>query len=97
MGQVLHGSATTTYAIRAAIQRSKASLEALSERYGVNPKTVAKWRRRTSVEHRPMGPKAPRSTVLSSDEETLIVAFRRHTGLSLDDCLCMPCTPRFHI
>ena len=27
------------------------------------------------------------STVLSSDEETLIVAFRRHTGLPLDDCL----------
>src|SRR5262245_56463435 len=34
-----------------------------------------------------MGPKAPRSTVLSRDEETLIVAFRRHTGLPLDDCL----------
>ena len=36
MGQILHGSATTTYAIRAAIQRSKASIQALSERYGVN-------------------------------------------------------------
>lgn len=34
-----------------------------------------------------MGPKAPRSTVLSTDEETLIVAFRRHTLLPLDDCL----------
>ena len=87
MGQVLHGSATTTHAVRAAIQRSKASLEALSARYGINPKTVAKWRRRTSVEDQPMGPKAPRSTVLSRDEETLIVAFRRHTGLPLDDCL----------
>jgi transposase-like protein len=75
------------YAIRAAIQRSKASLEALSEQYGINPKTVAKWRKRTSVEDRPMGPKAPRSTALSSDEETLIVAFRRHTSLPLDDCL----------
>ena len=42
MGQILHGSATTTHAIRAAIQRSKASLQALSERYGINPKTVAK-------------------------------------------------------
>ena len=52
MGQVLHGSATTTHAIRAAIQRSKASLQALSERYGINPKTVAKWRRRTSLEDR---------------------------------------------
>jgi len=87
VGQVLHGSATTTHAIRAAIQRSKASLQALSDRYGINPKTVAKWRRRTGVEDRPMGPKVPRSTVLSSDEETLIVAFRRQTGLPLDDFL----------
>jgi hypothetical protein len=34
-----------------------------------------------------MGPRIPRSTVLSADEETLIVAFRRHTLLPLDDCL----------
>ena len=87
MGQVLHGSATTTHAIRAAIQRSKASLQALSERYGINPKTVAKWRRRTSLEDRPMGPKVPRSTVLSVDEETLVIEFRRRTLLPLDDCL----------
>ena len=87
VGQILHGSATTTHAVRAAIQRSKASLQALSKRYGINPKTVAKWRRRTSLEDRPMGPPVPRSTVLSTDEETLVVAFRRHTLLPLDDCL----------
>jgi transposase InsO family protein len=87
VGQVLHGSATTTHAIRAAIQRSTASLQALSERYGINPKTVAKWRRRTSLEDRPMGPKVPRSTVLSVDEETLVIEFRRRTLLPLDDCL----------
>jgi hypothetical protein len=34
-----------------------------------------------------MGPKRPRSTVLSADEEAVIVAFRRHTLLPLDDCL----------
>ncbi len=87
MGQVLHGCATTTHAIRAAIQRSKTSIQALSERYGINPKTVAKWRKRTTPEDRPMGPKVPRSTVLSAEEELLILAFRRHTLLSLDDCL----------
>ena len=87
MGQVLHGSATTIHAVRAAIQRSTASLQALSERYGINPKTVAKWRRRTSFEDRPMGPKVPRSTVLSVDEETLVIEFRRRTLLPLDDCL----------
>jgi transposase InsO family protein len=87
VGQVLHGSATTTHAIRAAIQRSKASIQALSERYCINPKTVAKWRKRTSLEDSRMGPKTPRSTVLSAEEETLIVAFRRRTLLPLDDCL----------
>jgi len=33
MGQILHGSAKTTHTIRAAIQRSKASLQELSEQY----------------------------------------------------------------
>lgn len=32
------------------------------------------------------GPKEPRSTLLS-EEEAVIVAFRRHTQLPLDDCL----------
>jgi dihydroxyacetone kinase-like protein len=32
MGQILHDSATTTHAIRAAIQRSKATAKALGER-----------------------------------------------------------------
>ena len=40
MGQVLHGSATTTEAIRQAIQNSQESLKVLAERYGTNPKTV---------------------------------------------------------
>jgi transposase InsO family protein len=34
-----------------------------------------------------MGPKEPRSTVLTKEEEALIVAFRKHTLLPLDDCL----------
>ncbi|MCM8730411.1 hypothetical protein NFE57_05435, partial [Hephaestia sp. MAHUQ-44] len=36
MGQVCHGSATTTHAVRAAIQRSQASLAALSRALGSN-------------------------------------------------------------
>jgi transposase-like protein len=71
--------ATTTHAIRAAIQRSTASIQALSARYGINPKTVAKWRKRSSVEDGPMGPQNPCSTVLSAGEEALIVGFRQHT------------------
>ena len=87
MGQILHGSATTTEAVRRAIQNSQASIRSLSKRYGVNPKTVAKWRSRESVSDLPTGPKNPRSSVLSAEEEALIVAFRRHTLLPLDDCL----------
>ena len=34
-----------------------------------------------------MGPKHARSTVLNKEEEAIIVAFRKHSLLSLDDCL----------
>src|SRR6187551_3251088 len=87
MGQILHGSAKTTHAVRAAIQRSKASIKELAGRYDLNPKTVTKWRKRPFVHDAAMGPKAPHSTVLSAEEEALAVAFRKHTLLPLDDCL----------
>ena len=87
MGQVLHGSAKSTHAIRAAIQRSKATVAQLANQYDLNEKTVRKWRKRTSVQDLPMGPKQARSTVLSAEEEAVCVAFRRHTLLPLDDCL----------
>src|ERR1700761_5210524 len=87
MGQILHGSATTTHAVRAAIQRSKAPLKELAAQHGLNHKTVAKWRKRSFVHDAPMGPRTPSSTVLSSEEEAIIVAFRKHTLLPLDDCL----------
>jgi transposase InsO family protein len=87
MGQVLHGSARTTAAVRRAIQHSQESLRVLARRHGINPKTVAKWKKRTSVQDERTGPKEPRSTVLSTEEEAIIIAFRRHTLLPLDDCL----------
>jgi len=87
MGQVLHGSARTTAAVRRAIQHSQESLRVLAKRHGVNPKTVAKWKKRPSVQDERTGPKEPRSTVLSLAEEAIVVAFRRHTLLPLDDCL----------
>jgi hypothetical protein len=34
-----------------------------------------------------MGPKKPCSTVRSKEEEAMIVAFRKHTLIPLDDCL----------
>src|SRR5215468_10030458 len=75
MGQILHGSAKTTHAVRAAIQRSKASIQELASRYDLNPKTVMKWRKRAFLYDAPMGPKVPHSTVLSAEEEALAVAF----------------------
>ena len=65
----------------------QASQRALARRYGVNPKTAAKWKGRASVADQRTGPKDPRSTVLSPEEEAIVVAFRRHTLLPLDDCL----------
>src|SRR6185369_4917579 len=87
MGQVLHGSARTTAAVRQAIQQSQESLRVLAKRHSLNPKTVAKWKKRPSVQDERTGPKQPRSTVLSIEEEAIVVAFRRHTLLPLDDCL----------
>src|SRR5919206_59301 len=87
MGQVLHGSARTTEAVRRAIQHSQESLRSLAKRHGITPKTVTKWKKRPSVQDERTGPKQPRSTVLSIEEEAIAVAFRRHTLLPLDDCL----------
>jgi transposase-like protein len=86
MGQILQGCARTTAAVRRAIQSSQESLITLAERYDLNPKTVAKWRKRSSVADAPMGPK-PCSTVLTVEQEAAIVAFRKPTLLALDDCL----------
>lgn len=44
MGQVLHVCAQTTEAVCRRIQNSQESLRILSTRYGINPKTVAKWK-----------------------------------------------------
>ena len=87
MGQILHGSATTTEAIRRAIQNSQESLRTLANRHGIYQKTVAKWKNRTTASDLKTGPKEPKSTVLTVEDEAIVVAFRKHTLLPLDDCL----------
>lgn len=87
MGQVLHGCARTTEAVRRAIQHSQKSLNALAGQHGINPKTVAKWKKRTFANDAPMGPKEVHSTVLTKEEEAAVAAFRKYTLLPLDDCL----------
>jgi len=86
-GQILQGCATKTAALRRTIQHSQESLTAMADRFHINIKTVAKWRKRTSVKDAPMGPRYQHSTVLTAEQEATIVAFRRQTLLPLDDCL----------
>ena len=93
MGQVRHGCATTTRAVRAAIQRSvdrqaiafnrceaQASTAELSRELGINPRTVAKWRKLQTVEDRRTGPKEPRSTFLIEQEVTAPAAYTTVSG-----------------
>src|SRR5687768_9241938 len=87
MAPGLHGSARTTPRVRAELQASQETTRRLAARYGLNPKTVAKWRRRGSTADAPMGPSRPRSSVLSETEEAIVVEFRRRTLLPLDDVL----------
>jgi transposase InsO family protein len=87
MAAGLHGSARTTPRVRAELQASQEATGALAARRGLNPKTVAKWRKRTMTADRPMGPSRPRSTVLTEAEEAIVVEFRRRTLLPLDDPL----------
>ena len=87
MGQILHRSARTTEAVRREIQNSKESIAKMAERYNLNPKTVRKWKFAGRIHDLPTGPRNPRSTVLTEEQEAAIVAFRKLTLLPLDDCL----------
>jgi transposase InsO family protein len=88
-----HGSARTTPRVRAELQTSKDATRTLAARYGLNQKTVAKWRKRTTTADQPMGPSRPRRTVLSEVEEAISpgssprTSFRRRTLLPLADAL----------
>ena len=86
MAQKIHGRATTTPAIRKAIQESTKSTLALSRLYNVSPRTVQKWRNRTTTQDLRPGPEA-RSKSLTRAQEAAVVAFRKKTQLSLEDCL----------
>ena len=86
MGQVRHGSARTTAAVRRVIRRSQESLQTLAARHGINPKTAAKWRKRATTADAAMGP-TPAATALTVGQEAIAGAFRPHLLLPLDDCL----------
>lgn len=81
------GTTRTTAATRRAIQQSSEGIRSIARRHGVDPKTVAKWRRRVSIDDYKGGPKVLGSSVLTIGEEAMIVAFRRFSALPLDECL----------
>jgi hypothetical protein len=85
MAPGLHGSARTTPRISAELQASQETTRSLAARYGLNPKTVAKWRHRTTTADQQMGPSRPRSSVPTEAEAAIVVEFRRRTLLPLDD------------
>ena len=87
MTRKLHPNARTNAKLRREIQESAETNKALAFRLGLNVKTVAKWRSRNTTSDARKGPKRPVSTVLSATEEALIVVFRKHTLLPLNDCL----------
>lgn len=87
MNARLNSNARTTAKDRKAIRESPESLQVLAKQYGINPKTVAKWKKRASSDDLRPGPKAARSGKLKAEEEGIIVRFREHTLLPLDDCL----------
>ncbi|QYF48791.1 hypothetical protein RHABOEDO_001007 [Candidatus Rhabdochlamydia oedothoracis] len=54
MGQIVHGCAKTTEAIRRKIQNSQKSIAKLADELSLNPKTVLKWRKRGFQHDAPM-------------------------------------------
>src|SRR5271166_214323 len=65
----------------------EAGVGVLAKRYGVDRKTIAKWKARKFSSDVQMGPKNPRSKFLTLDDEVIILAYRWRTRLSLDDSL----------
>lgn len=84
MASILHGNATTTPRIRKEIQDSKKSIAKLANQFGINPKTVIKWKHRTTTQDQKTGPKH-RKSALSELEQLLVCEVRKTLLLSLDD------------
>ncbi|GEM_PF-1562404 len=76
MGQIVQGCARTTETMRRTIQHRQEGLNGLARRHGINPKTAAKRRQRTTTRC-PMGPGQPRSQELIQ-----AVSYTIHTVLT---------------
>lgn len=86
----MHGNARTTLTQREEIKRTPrwhGTQKALSERLGVNPKTVRKWQTRESTWDRPSGPNRGRHRVITAEQEMKIVEACAATTGTLDQRL----------
>lgn len=86
MNLKLHKNATTTPAIRKAIQESTDSVAELAQRYHLNETTVRRWKKRDSQQDRPHTPHRLQIK-LTAAEELLIVQLRTELRLGGEDIL----------
>ncbi len=84
----LHKNARTTPAIRAEIAASNESTRALAKRFGVSELTIAKWRKRASVNDLPHTPHRLQTT-LNPAQEAIVVELRKSLLLPLDDLVAV--------
>ena len=87
MQQLFHGRAGINLETYRVVKNSRNSFRTLAERYSINVKTVTERRnRKQTAANADNGPKERKSTGLTVQEEALIIAFRKHTRLPLDEC-----------
>ena len=70
----LHKNATTTPAVRLALQQSSSTDSELAARYGIGVDTVRKWRHRTSVHDASHTAHRLQTTLNAAQEELVIYA-----------------------
>jgi hypothetical protein len=87
----MHKPATRPYnrsfEVRWLIRVSEESNVALARRYGLNPKTIAKWKKRTWVHDLKRGPRRGAMSSLAAADEYLACSLRAYARLPLSCCL----------
>ena len=78
MGSLHHSNATSTVAVRKEIQASKESAARLAVRFGLNEKTILKWRHAASPYDGKSGAKKPKSVLTEVDEGCTALYAARH-------------------
>jgi len=84
MKQVYHSNATTNVRLRSEINKSTSTNSNLCIKYGVSPKTISKWRNRSSFEDKSSRPLTIRYS-LSALDQLIAVELRSLTWWSLDE------------